>query len=189
MELRDMKESELWELAKKFDLDLPKNTKRPQLENEIEKAHIKRKARLQAEAQAELALEAQKKLGLDPKKKFKPSPETIAIEKSKRKYYLFHNNEEEGVKVAFRKGPKHRFELFDGKIHVLPEWLVQNLRKTAIYPQYEFRKNPVTGLEESVHVGNRPRFGFDELGDAPQDADFGVVVDKEIEAQFLQITA
>ena len=90
------------------------------------------------------------------------------------------------MKVALRKGEIYRFELHDGRIHCLPEYLVKNLRRTAVYPIYAMRKNRITGLDESVHVGNRPRFGFDELDDAPADAEFGVIIDREMEQKYLE---
>lgn len=187
MELIERTDTELKKLAKEFKIDT-KGMSKIKMVEAIESAHIKMKMQLEAKARAELAKEAEQKLkalGLDPKKKHKPSPETLAIEKSKRKYYTFHNLEEEGVKIALQKGEKHRFELYDGKIHCLPVWLVENLRKTATYPIYAQRKHPVTDLEYSVHVGNRPRFGFDELEDAPNDTPFGVVINKELERKHL----
>lgn len=196
MDLSKITTTELKKVAKKYKLDLPKDIERAELEDAVEKAAIKHKLSLEAAARAELAVAAQNKLGIDPKKKHKPSPETIHIKggilngkkipPSKKKYYLFHNNEEAGVKVALRKGEKYRFELHDGKIHILPAWLVDNLRRTAVAPIYEMKPNPITGLPQSVHTGNRPRFGFDELDEAPDDAVFGVVIDKEIEAKYLQ---
>lgn len=200
MELIERTDKELKELAKKFKIPGYNKMKKPDLVEAIEKAHIKMKVKLEAEARAELAKEAENKLkalGIDPKKKFKPSHETIMIEggfdyiskkkvePSKRKYYTFHNLEEDGVKIPLRKGEKYRFELYDGRIHCLPVWLVENLRKTATYPIYAQRINPNTGLEYSAHVGNRPRMGFDELEDAPDDTPFGVVIDKALEAKHL----
>jgi len=188
MELIERSDKELQGLAEKFKIPNAKKMKKDDLIEAIEKAHIKMKVKLEAEARAELAKEAEQKLtalGIDPKKKFKPSPETVSIEKSQKKYFTFHNLEEEGVKIALRKGEKYRFELYDGKIHCLPVWLVENLRKTATYPIYAQRKNPLTSLEYSALVGLRPRFGFDELEDAPKDVEFGVVIDKALEAKHL----
>lgn len=188
MELIERTDKELQDLAGKFKIPNAKKMKRIELIEAIEKAHIKMKFKLEAEARTELAKDAEQKLkalGVDPKKKRKPSPETLAIERSKRKYYTFHNLEEEGVKIALRKGEKYRFELYDGKIHCLPVWLVENLRKTATYPLFAQRKHPVTGLEYSAHVGSRPRLGFDELEEAPNDTPFGVVINKELERKHL----
>lgn len=203
MELIERSDKELLELAGKYKLPKAKRTK-VELVEAIEQAAVKHKLKLEAQARAELSKEAEEKLrtlGFDPTKKHKPSFETIMIEggidpksgkkvePSKKKYYIFHNQEEEGVRVAFRKGEKYRFELFDGKIHILPDWVVSNLRQTAVYPIYEQRKNPVTGLEESVHVGNRPRFSFEELEDAPKDSEFGVVIDRALESKYLHPVA
>ena len=189
MKLMERNDKELQELASKYGLPKVKGTltkeKRLELVGAIEQADYKMRTEAQAKARAELQKQAEQKLGIDPKKKRKPSPETLAIERSKRKYYTFHNLEEDGVKIALRKGEKYRFELYDGRIHCLPEWLVRNLRQTATYPIYAQRKHPVSGLEYSAHVGNRPRCGFDELEDAPDDAPFGVVLDKALEAKHL----
>lgn len=200
MELIERPDEELQELAKKFKIPDTKKMKKGDLVEAIEKAHIKMKVKLEAEARAELAKEAEVKLralGIDPKSRRKPSHETIMIdggfdyisgkkvEASKKKYYTFHNLEEEGVKIALQKGEKYRFELYDGKIHCLPVWLVGNLRKTAVFPLFEQRKNLATGLEYSAHVGNRPRFGFDELEDAPDKVPFGIVINKALERKHL----
>lgn len=193
MKLMERTDKELQDLASKYD-GIPKaklplsKEKRMELVEAIEKADVKMKMKIEAKARAELGTAAAAnltKLGLKGKKKIKPSPETLALEKSKRKLYTFHNLEEEGVKIALRKGEKFRVELYDGRIHCLPEWLVRNLRQTAVFPQYAQRKHPKTGLEYSAHVGNRPRFGFDELEDAPDDMPFGVVIDHKLEAKHL----
>lgn len=184
MELMGRTDAELKKLARDFKIDT-KGLNKMEIVEAIEKAHIKMKIELEAKARAELATKAARALGMDPRKKSKPSPETLAIQNSKRKYYVFRNQEEEGVKVTIRKGEKYRFEMHDGRIHCLPVWLVENLRKTATYPIYAQRKNPATGLEYSAHVGNRPRFGFDELEDAPEDTPFGVVIDHDLEKKHL----
>lgn len=184
MKLMERTDKDLQELASKYEIPKAKRTKK-QLVEAIEKADVRMRLEAEAKVRAELSTKAAKELGLDKRKKSRPSPETIAIEKSKRKYYTFHNLEEEGVKIALRKGEKYRFELWDGRIHCLPDWLVRNLRQTATYPVYAQRKHPVSGLEYSAHVGNRPRFGFDELDDAPDDTPFGVVIDHELEKKYL----
>jgi hypothetical protein len=196
MKLMERTDKELQELAAKYELPKVKlpltKPKRMELVEAIEKADVKMRMKVEAQARAEVGKEAEaklKKLGLSPRKKAKPSPETLAIEKSKRKYYIFRNNEEEGVKVALQKGEKYRFELWDGRIHCLPVWLVDNLRKTATFPIYAQRKHPVSGLEYSALIGKRPRFGFDELKDAPDDTPFGVVIDHALEKEFLPAVA
>jgi len=210
--LKEKSEQELHVIAKQLGIDRRSHKTREDLEDAIEVAAIKRRLDLEDKARKERAIEAKsrlKELGIDDVKDIKPSPETICIDggtcpvtfkkisPSPKKYYLFSNNEDAGVKRAFRKGEKYRFELYDGKIHVLPECIVkgvehtefvkmEGLRKSAQYPVYENRKNPISGIEESVIAGYRPRFGLEELGDAPDNAAFGVVIDKKVEEKFLK---
>lgn len=125
-----------------------------------------------------------KELGIKIKQP-KPAPETIAIEKSKKVYAVFHNQEERDVDVAFQKGA-YRFELWPEKIHVLPEWLFGNLRETAVAPIYGRVEDKRTGHEVSERIGSRQRFLFEVIGDAPPDAEFGVVLDEAILAKLKQ---
>lgn len=115
-----------------------------------------------------------------------PSPETIAIEKSKKVYAIFRNMEQEDLDVAFNKGDKYNFHLWPNKIHVLPAWLITNLRSTAVSPKYEIVYNKVTGNKESKRVGSKPRFVFEVIGDAPPEAPFGVVLDEKILSKLTQ---
>lgn len=186
LELKEKTDEQLQELAKKFGLKFRKNSKREEIEKAIETASIRRTIEIEEQLKAERLLEVQKRLGIDPLKKFNPSPETLAIEKSKRKYYKFLNLEEAGVDVTFRKGEKYRFHIFDARIHVLPEWVVRNLRKTATVPVFENKPDPVSGQIMSMRTGSRQRFSFEELGNAPDDAEFGVVLDDETLRQFQQ---
>ncbi len=117
----------------------------------------------------------------------KPSPETIAIEKSKKVYAVFHNREQEDMDVSFCCGGKYWFHLWPEKIHVLPEWLIGNLRKVASVPVYDKKMvaNPQSVaidsyMEKSVPVSRKQRFLFEVLGDAPDDSSFGVVLDEKI---------
>lgn len=178
-ELKEKTEAELREMGKNLEIDIPPNIKRENLEDRIERAMIERKLRLESEARAKLEREAKIKLGISDKG-HKPSPETLKIEESKKKYYRFTNLEEEGVNVTLRKGEKHRFNLFDGRVHILPEWLVRNLRRTAVAPVFQDREDPVTKRMRSVQTGVRPRFSFEELDTAPDDAEFGVVLDDSV---------
>jgi len=212
--LKEKTDQELKDIAKKLnpDIDLRKYKTRQDLEDYIEVEAIKKRLELEDKARQERAVEAKaklKELGLGEKGDLKPSPETICIEggtcpvtfqkipPSKKKYYMFRNNEDEGVRRILRKGEKYRFELYDARIHILPECLVkgvkhtefvkmEGLRKTAQYPVYEDRENPITKIKESVIAGYRPRFGFEELEEAPNNAPFGVVLDKKIEGKFLK---
>ncbi len=190
LELQSKTEEELRGLAKKLKLD--PNIKKGKLADEIEKAAIYRQQELEATATAKLKAEAAKKMGIDSKK-VHPSPETVAIEggidpitkkevpPSKKVYAIFHNQEQQGVDVTFNKGEKYRFHLWDGKVHILPEWLISNLRKTAVTPVYENKPHPVTGLSQSTQTGTQQRFVFEVIpGDVPRNSKFGVVLDDAV---------
>lgn len=122
----------------------------------------------------------------------KPSPETIAIEASKKVYALFHNREQEDMDVTFCPGGKYWFHLWPEKVHVLPEWLIGWLRGTARYPIYDKTMVPnpqavKTGdtIEKSTRVGWKQRFLFEIIGEAPAKASFGVVLDGKILSKLL----
>ena len=117
----------------------------------------------------------------------KPSPETLAIEKSEKVYALFHNREQEDMDIPeFTVGGKYWFRLFPEKIHVLPKWLIGHWRKTAVVPVYDKKMVPnpeavtMGGMvEKSVKVGVKQRWLFEIRGEAPKKASFGVVLDKK----------
>lgn len=125
----------------------------------------------------------EKELGI--KKKIpKPSPETLAIEASKKVYAIFKENDD--VDVHVNVGGKHNFHFWPEKIHVLPEWLINQYRSK----KNPFGKHPVS-VKEEVHghptiaermspTKMRSRFTFEIIGDAPQNAKFGVVTDEKI---------
>lgn len=108
----------------------------------------------------------------------KPSPETLAIEKSKKVYAIFHNREQEDMDVTFCPGGKYWFHLWPEKVHVLPEWLIGWLRKVAVVPVYD--KKITNGEEKTVRTERKRRFMFEPLGDAPEGSSFGVVLDDKI---------
>lgn len=118
----------------------------------------------------------------------KPSPETLAIEKSKKVYAVFHNREQEDMDIpSFTVGGKYWFHLWPEKVHILPEWLIGHWRKTAVVPIYDKKMVPNPQsievgklMEKSVRVGTKKRFLFEVLGDAPDNASFGVVLDEKI---------
>ena len=127
----------------------------------------------------------EKELGI--KKKIpKPSPETIAIEASKKVYALFRNLEQEDVDVVVMPGGKYRFHLWPDKVHVLPEWLIQTYRSkknpAGTRPQTDYKE--VTGHEriaaQMTRMERRQRFAFEVIDDAPKNAKFGVVLDEAI---------
>ena len=128
----------------------------------------------------------------------KPSPETMAIEggvdpktgkvipPSKKVYAVFHNREQGDMDVTFCPGGKYWFHLWPEKVHVIPEWLIGWLRTTARFPIYDkvAMPNPQgvrigDTIEKSGRVGWKQRFLFEVLGDAPDNASFGVVLDEK----------
>jgi hypothetical protein len=124
----------------------------------------------------------------------KPSPETLAIEKSKKVYAVFHNREQEDMDIPdFTVGGKHWFHLWPEKVHILPEWLINHWRKTARYPLYGKTTVPNPQgvkvgetIEKVGRIGWKQRFLFEILGDAPSDASFGVVLDEKILSKLTQ---
>lgn len=123
----------------------------------------------------------------------KPSPETLAIEASKKVYAVFHNMEQKDMDIPhFTVGGKYWFHLWPEKVHVLPEWLIGHWRRTARVPIHDKKMvaNPQAikigdAVEKSVRVGWERRFLFDILGDAPDKASFGVVLDAKIVSKLL----
>ena len=136
---------------------------------------------------------ARTKLGIE-KAEVKPSPETLAIEASKKRYYTFRNLEQSDAAHTVNTGGKYYFNLIPGQIHVLPEWLIRFCRRKAVTPKYERVPTGVTPGPDTVgqiaveckRVGGEPRFLFDDLGEAPQDAPFGLVTNTEILSELLE---
>ena len=132
----------------------------------------------------------------------KPSPETLAIEASRKVYAVFHNREQEDMDVSFCPGGKHMFHLWPEKVHILPEWLIGWLRKTARYPIYDKTMVPnpqavkMGGSVEKVgRVGWKQRFLFEVINDdkgqpakVPDKASFGVVLDEKILSKLIPQT-
>lgn len=130
---------------------------------------------------------ARQSLGMK-KVEVKPSPETLAIEASKRGYYIFTNLEQDDAAHTVNPGGKYYINLIPDQIHVLSEWHIKFFRQKAVVPVY---KRVPTGVapgpdtvgkmaEECKRVGGKPRFSFEYLGEAPQDAPFGLVTDTKI---------
>ena len=130
---------------------------------------------------------ARLKLGIE-KKEVKPSPETVAIEKSKRGYYIFTNLEQDDAAHTVNLGGKYTIHLIPDQIHVLSEYHVKKWKQIAVTPVYKRVSTGVIGspdtvgrlAEECKRVGGKPRFSFEFLSEAPPDATFGLVTDVEI---------
>lgn len=129
---------------------------------------------------------AQARLSLGMKKKeVKPSPETVAIESSKRGYYIFTNREQDDAAHTVNPGGKYIIHLIPDQVHVLSEFHIKFFRQKAVTPIYQ--RVAVAGPlvegrmgEECKRTGSKPRFAFEYLGEAPQDAQFGIVTDTKI---------
>ncbi len=127
---------------------------------------------------------ARQTLGIK-KLEVKPSPETIGIESSKRGYYIFTNREQDDASHTPNLGGKYFIHLVPDQVHVLSEYHIKAWRRIAVVPVYE--RVPIPGpavegqlKEECIRTGSKPRFSFEYLGEAPQDAPFGLVTDMKI---------
>ncbi len=116
----------------------------------------------------------------------KPSPETLAIEASKKVYAIFHNLEQEDMDIPCNVGGKYNFHLYPERTHILPEWVIKHWQKTASVPIYEKRmiaalESAQVGqtVEASTQTGTKKRFLFEIIGEAPDNSSFGVVLNVE----------
>lgn len=119
------------------------------------------------------------------KTEIKPSPETVAIESSERGYYIFTNREQDDAAHTVNPGGKYIIHLIPDQIHVLSAFHIKFFRQKAVTPIYQ--RVPVAGPpiegrmgEECKRTGSKPRFAFEYLGKAPQDAPFGMVTNTKI---------
>lgn len=138
---------------------------------------------------------ARRALGLK-KKEVKPSPETLAIESSKRGYYVFTNREQDDASHTVNLGGKYVIHLIPDQIHVLSEFHIKRWRKCAVTPEYARVDTNVTPSDATAgqmaqrceRVGGKPRFAFEYISEAPIDAPFGLVTDAKI-LESLEITS
>ncbi len=126
---------------------------------------------------------ARRTLGIQ-KKEVKPSPETVQIEASKRRYYKFRNVQQDDASHSPILGGKYLIHLIPDQVHVLSEYHVWKWNKVAVVPVYGRVPTGLTGdgdmAQRCERVGDKPRFAFEDLGEAPQEAPFGMVTDKKI---------
>ena len=130
---------------------------------------------------------ARRALGVK-KREIKPSPETLGIEAGKRGYYKFTNREQEDASHTVNLGGKYVIYLVADQVHVLSDYHIKTWRKRAVVPQYTRVQTGVvpgpgtTGqvVEKSQRVADKPRFIFEFMGEAPQEAEFGLVTDPDI---------
>lgn len=122
------------------------------------------------------------------KREEKPSPETLGIEASKRGYYVFNNLEQEDASHTVNLGGKYPIHLIPDQVHVLSEFHVKRWAKCAVRPVYErvstgIEAGPSTegrAAEVCQRTGSKRRFSFEYLGEAPIEANFGLVTDQKI---------
>lgn len=118
----------------------------------------------------------------------KPSPETVAIENSQRGYYIFTNREQDDAAHTVNPGSKYTIHLIPDMVHVLSKFHIDFFRQKAVYPVYKRMPTGVVpgpntvgqAAEKCVRVAGKPRFAFEYLGNAPDDAEFGMVLDQKI---------
>jgi hypothetical protein len=130
---------------------------------------------------------ARRTLGLK-KKEVKPSPETLGIEAGKRGYYIFTNREQDDAMHTTNLGGKYFITLVPDQVHVLTDFHIKRWRKCAVVPQYSKVATGVVpssategqAVEKCVRTGDKPRFSFEYLEEAPIDAPFGMVTDTVI---------
>ncbi len=153
-----------------------------------------------SEKPTELELaKARRLLGMK-KIEVKPSPETVRIEggihpitgktilPSPRGYYKFTNLEQDDAAHTVNPGGKYLIHLIPDQIHVLSEWHIKFFGQKAVTPIYKRVSTGITPgpdtvgkmAEECKRVGGKPRFSFEKVGDAPDDAPFGLVTDIEV---------
>jgi len=123
----------------------------------------------------------------------KPSPETLAIEASKKNYYIFRNLEQADVDISCNVGGKYRFDFIPDQLHCLPEYIFHFMRQRAVVPVYKRVKHEATKEgdfgETTVQDGVRPRFTFELIAEAPQETPFGVVYDKSLKDRLMKKVA
>jgi hypothetical protein len=187
-----MEDTQLRETAKKLGIKVPGNMgvkARAKVEDEIQVALFKKDLELKERARHQRQAEVNAMLGtqLDGK----PAPETIAIANSKKVYAIYFNRtEDKGADIAFNKGCTHDFHLYDRCIHILPQCLIDEAEDlenpVGKTPIHGTRPDPRPGIvgEVSQIIGHESRYDFKVLGDAPQDAPFGVITDEAIYKKF-----
>lgn len=174
-----------FEIQEKFKLERKIQTDRATIIAESETLKIKIDL---PETPTELELaKARLKLGIE-KTEIKPSPETVAIEKSKRGYYVFTNLEQDDASHTVNPGGKYVIHLIPDQIHVLSEAHIKLFKKFAVTPVYKRVSTGVVGGPDTTgkmgevckKVGSKPRFLFEYLGEASMDEPFGLVTNIEI---------
>jgi hypothetical protein len=186
-----MSDDEVKEAAKLYKVELPPALKdRDKMNRLVYDAAIKFELDAESKAKAELVqskTDQINSLGQKTQTTYS-SPESKAIEASKKVYALFRNMANPGFSESMNIGCVYTFKLYDEKVHILPEWLITYLTKTmASVSEHAYReiKNPVTQLPQQVRSGvSKRKFFFQVLSDAPSDSEFGVVIDNTVLKKF-----
>ena len=177
---------QLREKAKKLGLKVPPNIKYAKLEEMVQVAVYKKELELKEKAKAERAKDVSAMLSLDPQTKARPAPETIAIANSKKVYAVYEDANDDEADIEFNKGCTHTFHLYHGYLHVLPQCLIDENKDMnnpiGKRPVHAMRQNTNSRVDNmtSTIVGHKRRYRYEVYGDAPQDAKFGVILDKAI---------
>lgn len=133
IDLSDKTKEELWKMAGDLEPYIGKiapATGEVKLRDAVEIGILKRQKALELQATEEANAERLRRLGSKGNRKTHPSPETVAIETSRKVYCTFVNMENPGqdgspgADVRFWKGDKYQFHLFDGQRHVMPLCLI-----------------------------------------------------------------
>lgn len=201
--LMERSDSDLRGIAKQLDIKVPPKISKRKLVYKITVEQTMLELRAEEAAKTQIAAEKRAKLGLKDHPDRKPSGEECAIyggeykgieyKPSPKVLVNFINVVDPGADVKFSKGGIW-FHIFaedkDGNsmMNCLPECLV------STKPEYDFvslaspkRGIPIfsnvkgrDGQISSEVTGHRPRFRFQILGPAPEDAPFGLYFEKEL---------
>lgn len=199
--LSERSEKDLRILAYKLGLKFAPNLGREKMAEAIAIEQTKQQLRIEDEARLQLQQERATALGIKSHTGRKPSFEEVAINggefngvtypKSKKVLVRFINDQDRGTPLLFNKGgiSIHVFEYDKNKnplVNVMPECLISKDKKFETIslvqrglPVFGNVTDPATGQTVSRIVGREPRFTFIVQGDAPEDAPFGLYLDKK----------
>ena len=187
MNVTEMTDEQLREVAKRYDVDCPRSADRHTLEDLVEVAMYKHRLALEEKAKDQRKQEMRTMLGINVAGDAKPPLETVEIMNSEKVYAVFTNVEPEGdgADVAFVAGTIP-FHLWPDFLHVLPRCLIDWHRdmkdprgKRPIYARRPSPTNPQIEIDQVI--GNKRRFSYEILEDKPpKNAAFGVVLNHKV---------
>lgn len=202
MELFNKTKEQLLDIAKDLNMQIPPKIGLDKLRRKIDREILKRRIQDEAAAHAEATAEAKVALGIDDSKPMKPSLEYVGIygginpltgekvEPSERRYYVFTNQASPDADEQMIPGGVF-FHLFPNRLHVLPVYIVRGWQQTCRKPRYEDVEDPTAGPrgmggKVSKIVGYTQMYSFEDRGHAPDDAEFGVVLDEAILSKYME---